>query len=96
MLATQLAGCASALERLGSPTDRLQPVRQLAEQACAQYDKAAKCFTTAANLGIVVGGSADDQKQTEAIHCGFTVPGEGSKLFAEAEGKAFEIKDAAH
>jgi hypothetical protein len=95
-LAQQFAGCTAALDRLGSPTDRLRPVYELAKLGCAQYEKAATCFATAASLGVVVGGSADDKKQREAIDCGFAAPGDGSKFFADAEGKGFEIKDAAH
>jgi hypothetical protein len=95
-LAQQLASCTAALDRLGSPSDRLRPVYDLGEQGCAQYEKAAQCFATAASLGVVIGGSADDKKQAAAIHCGFATPGDGSKLFADAEGKGFEIKDAAH
>jgi hypothetical protein len=95
-LADQFAACTVALDKLGSPTDRLRPVHELARQGCTQYEKAGKCFATAASLGVVVKGSAEDKKQTDAIGCGFSAPGDGSKLFADAEGKGFELKDAAH
>ena len=94
-LGTQLAQCGTMVERLGAATDRLQPVKELAQEGCAQYNKAAECFNTAASLGIVVSGSPEDAKQSEAIACGFSAPGEGSRLFAEAEGKGFEIQQAA-
>jgi len=95
-LAKQLAGCTPALDKLGPPTDRLRPVHDIAGQGCAQYEKGGKCFATAASLGIVVGGSAEEKKQTDAMSCGFSTPGEGSKFFAEAEGKGFDIKEDAH
>jgi hypothetical protein len=34
--------------------------------------------------------------QTDTINCGFAKPGDGSKLFAEAEVKGFEVKEGAH
>jgi hypothetical protein len=94
-LAQQLAACTGTLDRLGSPTERLRPVYELAKQGCTQYEKAAGCFTTAADLGIVGAGSADEQKQKQATDCAFAAPGEGSKLFADAEIKGFDIKGAA-
>jgi hypothetical protein len=94
-LAQQLASCTAALDRLGPPTQRMQPVYDLAKQGCAQYEKAAGCFTTAADLGTVVAGSADAQKQKQAEDCAFAAPGEGSKLLADAEAKGFEIHQAA-
>lgn len=93
-LSTQFAGCSSALDRLGAATDRLRPVHELAAQGCVQYEKAAACFATAAKMGIVVAGSADDKKQQQAIECGFAAPGDGSKLFAEAELKGAELGGA--
>ena len=92
-LAKQLAGCTSALDKLGPPTDRLRPVHDLAGQGCAEYEKGGKCFATAANLGVVVAGSDQEKKQTDAISCGFSTPGDGSKLLAEAEVKGFEVKE---
>jgi hypothetical protein len=94
-LADQLHGCTQELVRLGSPTTRLQPVNELATQGCAKYEQAAKCFATAASIGIPVAGTADERKFNESIDCGFAAPGEGSKLLAEAEVKGFEIKEAA-
>ena len=93
-LAEKLAGCTRLLDALDLPSDRVRPVHDLAEKGCAQYEKAAKCFTTAAGLGVVVKGSAEDKKQTDAINCGFAAPGEGSRLLAEAEAMAFQLKDA--
>ena len=94
-LADQLAGCTPALDKLGPPTDRLRPVHDLARQGCVRYEEGGKCFATAAGLGIVVKGSDKDRTQSDAISCGFSTPGDGSKLFAEARGKGFEIKEDA-
>jgi hypothetical protein len=91
-LANQLAGCTPALDKLGPPTDRLRPVHDLARKGCARYEEGGKCFATAAGLGIVVKGSDKDRQQTDAISCGFSTPGDGSRLLAEAEGRGFEIK----
>ncbi|GIF66903.1 hypothetical protein Ais01nite_49380 [Asanoa ishikariensis] len=91
-LAKQLGGCTSALDKLGPPTDRLRPVHELAGQGCAEYKKGGDCFTTAAGLGVVVAGSKEEKQQTDAITCGFSAPGEGSRLLAEAEGKGMEVK----
>jgi len=84
----------TALDRLSLPTDRLRPVYEVAKQGCAQYEKAGTCFATAARLGVVVAGSADEQKQRQAEDCGFAAPGDGSKLFADAEIKGFELSEA--
>ena len=94
-LSTQLAKCGAMLEQLGASADRLQPVRALATEGCAEYKRAAECFKTAADLGIVVAGSPEDTNQQQAIECGFSAPGEGSRLFAMAEAKGFEIQQAA-
>ena len=95
-MAKQLSGCTPALNRLGPSTARLRPVRDLARQGCARYEEAGKCFATAASLGTVIQGSGDEKKQTDAMNCGFDRPGDGSKLFADAEVKGFEVKANAH
>lgn len=92
-LAERLRGCTRDLARLAAPTSRLQPVYELAKQGCAKYDDAAKCFDTAASIGIPVAGSANDRKLTESIKCGFAKPGDGSHLLAIAETKGTEIKE---
>jgi hypothetical protein len=92
-LTVPYAGCTRALDRLGPPTDRLRPVYELAKQACAEYEKAATCFATAAKLGVIE-GSAEAKKQSDAMDCGFAAPGKGSGLFADAESMGFELKDA--
>jgi hypothetical protein len=94
-LSAKLRGCSRELARLGAPTDRLQPVYKLAKQGCAQYDKAAKCFATAASIGAPVAGTAQERTFNQALECGFAAPGKGSALLADAEAKGFEIKETA-
>ena len=94
-LATKMRGCSRDLTRLGAPTDRLQPVHTLAEKGCAQYDKAATCFATAASIGIPIAGTSQERRFNQALDCGFAAPGKGSLLLAEAEAKGFEIKETA-
>jgi len=94
-LANDLRGCSRELARLGIPTDRLQPVHELAKSGCAQYDKAAQCFATAASIGIPIAGTAEDRKFNQALDCGFKTPEKGSLLLANAEIKGYEIQDKA-
>lgn len=90
-LADQLRGCSRELARIGSPTNRLQPVHALVAQACTRYDQGAQCFTTAANIGIPIAGSAADKKHTEAINCGFA-SSESVTTLNDAINKGDEIK----
>jgi hypothetical protein len=94
-LATKMRSCSRELARLGTPTQRLRPVYTLAKRGCAQYDKAATCFATAASIGIPIAGTVQERRLNQAIDCGFAAPGKGSALLAEAEIKGFEIKETA-
>ena len=94
-LAAKMRSCSRELARLGAPTERLAPVYKLAKSGCAHYDKAAKCFATAASIGIPLAGTSQEQRLNQAIDCGFAAPGKGSALLAEAEAKGFEIKQTA-
>jgi hypothetical protein len=55
-LGSALGECSPELARIGSPTERLQPVYALVAEACAKYDEGAKCFDTAANVSDRSGG----------------------------------------
>jgi hypothetical protein len=94
-IANDLRGCTRELARLGPSTARLQPVYKLAKSGCAQYDKAAACFATAAAIGAPIAGTAEERKFNQALDCGFKTPEKGSLLLAQAEGKGFEIKEKA-
>jgi hypothetical protein len=88
-------GSTNELAWLDALTQRLQPVYKLAKRGCAQYDKAATCFATAASIGIPIAGTSQERRFNQALDCGFAAPGKGSPLLAEAEAKGFEIKETA-
>jgi ABC-type transporter Mla subunit MlaD len=94
-LTQPLHTCKHQLAQLGAPTERLQQVYQLAEQACDSYIEAATSFDTAASSQIPIAGTHAARKIDEAINSGFAALGRGSGLFADAEVKGFEIKQAA-
>jgi len=48
--ANTLRSCRRELLGAGPSSDRLQPVYALVKKACAQHDKGARCFDTAATL----------------------------------------------
>jgi hypothetical protein len=94
--ANTLRVCSRELSRIGSPTDRLQPVHVVVKKACRTYDKGAKCWATAARVsmadGGVVAGTPQERIQSRAIECGGAAVGNGSNLLADAEAKGEEIK----
>jgi hypothetical protein len=97
-LGSALGECSRELARIGSSTERLQPVHALVTQACAQYDEGAQCFDTAADVsdesGAVVVGTPEEQTQTGAIDCGFAAQGDGGNLLTQAEARGKEITSA--
>ena len=94
--ANTLRTCSRELTRIGSPTDRLQPVYVVVQKACRTYDKGAKCWATAASVsmadGGVVAGTPEERIQSRAIECGGAAVGNGSNLLGDAEAKGEEIK----
>lgn len=94
-LARQVRGCSRELARIGlAPSARLQPVYELVQQACGEYDKGAKCFADAARMGIPSSPAAV-RKFAGKVDCGFAASGTGSEPLAQAQVKAAEIKAAA-
>ena len=97
-LGSVLGECSPELARIGSPTERLQPVYALVAEACALYDEGAKCFDTAASVsdrsGAVEVGTPEEKTQTSALDCGFAAQGNGGNLLAEAEASGNEIINA--
>jgi hypothetical protein len=95
-LGNALGACSRELARIGSPSDRLQPVHVLVKQACRTYEKGAECFATAARVsdagGAVIAGSPQEKTQKDAMDCGFAAQGDGGNLLGEAEAKGEEIK----
>lgn len=92
-IANQLRDCRSALARLGLPSQRLQPAHRLATKACTQAAKAARCLTTAANLGIPAPGSATERKLEQAIDCAVEAATDASVSFIDAEEDAKASQD---
>jgi hypothetical protein len=87
-----LGACSRELARIGSPSERLQPVYSLVKNACAQYDEGAQCFATAASIGLPLTGGADvNRRFTEALDCGFG-SSKAIEALANATTKGDEIK----
>jgi len=95
-LGNALGACSRELRRIGSPSDRLEPVYVIVKKACRTFDKGAKCFATAARVsdasGAVLAGSPEERTQNRATECGFAAHGDGSNLLVDAENKGAEIK----
>jgi hypothetical protein len=94
--ANTLRACSRELARIGSPSDRLQPVNVIVKKACRTFDKGAKCWATAASVsmadGGVIVGTPEERTQRRAIDCGGAAAGNGSNLLFDAESKGEEIK----
>jgi hypothetical protein len=60
--------------RIGSRSDRLEPVYVIVKKACRTFDKGARCFATAARVsdasGAVLAGSPEERTQHRATDCG--------------------------
>jgi hypothetical protein len=99
-LGNALAACSRELRRMGSPSDRLQPVNTVVKKACRIYDKGAKCFATAARVsdasGAVLAGSPEERTQKQAMDCGFAAQGNGGNLLDDAVAKAAAIEAQLH
>jgi hypothetical protein len=97
--ANTLRACSRELRRIGSPSDRLQPVYTIVKKACRTFDNGAKCWATAASVsmadGGVIVGTPEERTQRRAIDCGGAAAGNGSNLLTDAESKGAEIKLAA-
>ncbi len=92
--------CSRQLARIGSPSDRLEPVHVIVKKACRTFDKGAKCWTTAASVsmadGGVIAGTPEERTQSRAIECGGAAMGDGTNLLIEAEAKGKEIRAKYH
>jgi len=91
-----LGSCSRELARLGAPSDRLQPVAAVAEKACQQFSKAAKCHATVASVsdpsGGVVVGSPQQKTWERASRCAETAEQKGTKLLDDALAKGSKIR----
>jgi hypothetical protein len=95
-LGDSLRTCRRELNRIGTPSPRLQPVYELVKKACDTYAKGARCFAREASVsdaaGAVIAGTREERIQRRADACGFAAEGNGSNLMTEAEAKAAEIR----
>jgi hypothetical protein len=95
-LAKALGSCSRELARLGAPSDRLEPVAAVAEKACQQFSKAAKCQATVASVsdasGGVVVGSPQQRTWDRASRCAETAEQKGTKLLEDAQAKGSKIR----
>jgi hypothetical protein len=100
LLGKTVGACARELARLGPlPSDRLQPVHALAEKACAQFTKAARCHATVARLsnapnGGVIVGSPQERPWNQASRCAQVAEDKGLDLLGQAQAKGVEIKNS--
>jgi hypothetical protein len=90
--ANTLRSCRRELLGAGSPSDRLQPVYALVKKACAQHDKGARCFDTAATLNPMGPGTPAARAQDRAINCGLDTATKGLSLLADAEEEGSKIQ----
>jgi hypothetical protein len=95
-LGNTLRACSRELRKIGSPSDRLQPVYVLVQKACRTYDKGARCFAKAVSVsdasGATIAGTPQARTQRRSLSCGFAAQGNGGNLLGEAEAKAATVK----
>ncbi len=96
LLAKALGSCSRELARLGTASDRLQPVYALAKKACQQFGKAARCWATSARLSLpdggVAAGSPQERPWMRAGDCAQAAERKGTKLLGDAQAKGTEIQ----
>jgi hypothetical protein len=90
--ANTLRSCRRELLGAGAPSDRLRPAYALVKKACAQHDKGARCFDTAATFNPMGDGTPAARAQDRAIDCGFDEATKGLSLLADAEEEGSEIE----
>jgi hypothetical protein len=90
--ANTLRSCRRELLGAGAPSDRLRPAYALVKKACAQHDKGARCFDTAATLNPLGPGTPAAQAQDRAIQCGLDTATKGLSLLADAEVEGSRIQ----
>jgi hypothetical protein len=84
-LAGDLRACTRELARLGTPSPWLRPVRDLAREACREYDKGAACFADAAGALSASGVQHD-------LDCGFAAASRGGRPLADALELSQELR----
>lgn len=89
-LSDKLRGCRRELARIGTPSERLQPVYALVQRACVRYDRGAECFAIAADLAGRYVGPHTEQRMDEAVDGGFAASAASDDLL-DAMNKGDEI-----
>ena len=97
LLGKTVGACSRDLARVGPPpSDRLQPVYTLANKACQQFTKAARCHATVVRLSLpsggVVVGSPQERPWKQASRCAQTAGDKGLELLSQASAKGVEIQ----
>jgi hypothetical protein len=92
--ANTLRSCRRELLGAVPSSDRVQPVSALVKKACAQHDKGARCFDTAATLTPMGPGTPAARAQDRAINCGLDTATRGLSLLADAEEEGSKIQAA--
>ena len=90
--ANTLRSCRQELLGAGSPSARLQPVYALVKGACAQLEKGARCFDSAATFNPMGPGTPAARAQDRAIECGLDQGVKGLSLLADAEEEGSKIQ----
>jgi hypothetical protein len=89
-------GCSRKLRRMGVPSSRLQSAYATAKKACRTYQKAARCFTRAASVSGIDGGTfagtPQERIQRRSLACGFAAQGNASNRFSNAIAAAQYIE----
>lgn len=90
-----LRSCRRELLGAGLPSDRLRPAYALVKKACAQEDKGARYFDTAATFHPMGEGTPAARAQDRAIDRGFDIATKGLSLLADAEEEGSQVEDEA-
>ena len=98
-LSSALGECRRVLRQIGPPTARLRPVSALVNKGCTQFDKAAKCFRTAASVsdasGAVEAGTPAERNQRQSLDCGLAGYGDGTNTLTDADVQGEQTRLAA-
>lgn len=80
--------CGTELEEIGRPGDDLDQASSVAERACGQYDRGARCFRRAARIGYPQELNGELRRQGRAIDCGLNAWTRGEDLLSRAAALA--------
>lgn len=90
LLAHTLGSCRRELAASEPPSARMQPVYDLVERACQEFDKGAECFATAVKNWNLPAGTAGDSVG-DSLECGLAAQTTGGKLLTDAEIEGYKL-----